>query len=30
MAASFKLRLLTAQRSTEVLTMRWPEFDGEW
>lgn len=30
MAASFKLRLLTAQRGVEVLTMRWSDVDGDW
>jgi integrase len=30
MAASFKLRLLTAQRGVEVLTMRWADLDGDW
>lgn len=30
MAATFKLRLLTAQRGVEVLTMRWQDIDGEW
>jgi len=30
MAASFKVRLLTAQRGVEVLTMRWADLDGDW
>lgn len=30
MAASFKVRLLTAQRGVEVLSMRWEDIDGEW
>ena len=30
MAATFKLRLLTAQRGVEVLTMRWQDIDGDW
>jgi integrase len=30
MAASFKMRLLTARRGKEVLTMRRPNIDGEW
>jgi integrase len=30
MAASFKLRLITAQRGVEVLMMRWEDIDGEW
>lgn len=30
MAASFMMRLLTAQRGNEVLTMRWQDIDGEW
>jgi integrase len=29
-AATFKLRLLTAQRGIEVLSMRWENIDGEW
>ncbi len=29
-AATFKLRLLTAQRRNEVLTMRWEHIDGDW
>jgi integrase len=30
MAATFRLRLLTAQRGGEVHTMRWLDIDGEW
>jgi integrase len=30
MAASFMMRLLTAQRGNEVLTMRWQDVDSEW
>jgi integrase len=30
MAASFKLRLLTAQRGVEVLSMQWDQIDGDW
>jgi integrase len=30
MAASFKLRLITAQRGVEVLMMRWEDIDGDW
>lgn len=30
MAASFKLRLLTAQRGVEILTMRWANIHGDW
>lgn len=30
MAASFKLRLLTAQRGIEVLSMQWDQIDGIW
>jgi integrase len=30
MAASFKLRLLTAQRGIEVLSMQWDQVDGIW
>ena len=30
MAATFKMRLLTAQRGIEVLTMRWEHLDGDW
>jgi integrase len=30
MASTFKLRLLTAQRGVEVLSMRWLDLDGEW
>jgi integrase len=30
MAAFWKLRLLTAQRSVEVNTMKWSDIDGEW
>lgn len=30
MAASFKLRLLTAQRGIEVLSMQWDQVDGVW
>jgi integrase len=29
-AATFKLRLLTAQRGIEVLSMRWEDLDDEW
>ncbi len=29
-AVSFKLRLLTAQRGVEVLTMRWSDIEGDW
>ena len=29
-AASFKLRLLTAQRGSEVMKMRWADLSGEW
>jgi integrase len=29
-AAAFQLFLVTAQRETEVLTMRWQDVDGEW
>jgi len=29
-AGTFKLRLLTAQRGIEVLSMRWSDIDGEW
>jgi integrase len=29
-AATFKLRLLTAQRGIEVLSMRWEDLDGDW
>lgn len=29
-AASIKLRLLTAQRGGEVLSMRWEQIDGSW
>lgn len=29
-AATFKLRLLTAQRGGEVRHMRWSEIDGDW
>lgn len=30
MAATFRMRLLTAQRGSEVLTMRWADIDGDW
>jgi integrase len=30
MAATFRLRLLTAQRGGEVHSMRWSDIDGEW
>ncbi len=30
MAATFRLRLLTAQRGGEVHAMRWQDIDGEW
>ncbi|MGH8544066.1 MAG: tyrosine-type recombinase/integrase [Gammaproteobacteria bacterium] len=30
MAAHFRLRLLTAQRGIEVLSMRWEDVDGDW
>lgn len=30
MAATFKLRLLTAQRGIEVMSMRWEDIDVEW
>jgi integrase len=30
MGATFKMRLLTAQRGIEVLTMRWEQVDGDW
>lgn len=30
MAAHFRLRLLTAQRGIEVLSMRWEDMDGDW
>jgi len=30
MAATFQLRLLTAQRGGEVHSMRWKDIDGEW
>jgi integrase len=30
MAATFRLRLLTAQRGGEVHSMRWKDIDGEW
>jgi integrase len=30
MAATFRLRLLTAQRGGEVHSMRWDDIDGEW
>ena len=30
MAATFKMRLLTAQRGVEVLSMRWADIDGDW
>lgn len=30
MAATFKMRLLTAQRGVEVLAMRWEHIDGDW
>jgi integrase len=29
-AATFKLRLLTAQRGIEVMSMRWENIDGDW
>jgi len=29
-AGTYKLRLLTAQRGIEVLSMRWSDIDGEW
>ncbi len=30
MAATFKMRLLTAQRGIEVLAMRWEHLNGDW
>ena len=30
MAATFMMRLLTAQRGVEVLSMRWEQIDGDW
>lgn len=30
MATTFKMRLLTAQRGVEVLSMRWEQIHGEW
>jgi len=30
MAATFRMRLLTAQRGVEVLAMRWEHLDGDW
>lgn len=30
MAATFKMRLLTAQRGIEVLKLRWRDIDGDW
>ncbi len=30
MAATFRMRLITAQRGIEVLTMRWEHIDGDW
>jgi integrase len=30
MAATFKMRLLTAQRGLEVLSMRWEQIRGDW
>ncbi|MBN1567415.1 MAG: tyrosine-type recombinase/integrase [Acidobacteria bacterium] len=30
MAATFRLRLLTAQRGAEVHALRWKDIDGEW
>ncbi len=30
MASTFKMRLLTAQRGSEVLSMRWEQLNGEW
>ena len=30
MAATFRLRLLTAQRGAEVRAMRWKDIDGDW
>ncbi|MCH9650812.1 MAG: integrase arm-type DNA-binding domain-containing protein [Deltaproteobacteria bacterium] len=30
MAATFKMRLLTAQRGIEVVTLRWKHIDGDW
>ena len=30
MAATFRIRLLTAQRGGEVHAMRWKDIDGEW
>ncbi len=30
MAATFRMRLLTAQRGVEVLKMRWQRIDGAW
>ena len=30
MAATFKVRVLTAQRGVEVLKMRWEHLDGNW
>lgn len=29
-AGTYRLRLLTAQRGIEVLSMRWSDIDGEW
>ncbi len=30
MATTFKMRLVTAQRGVEVLSMRWADIDGDW
>lgn len=30
MGVSFKMRLLTAQRGSEILSMRWEHIDGDW
>ncbi len=30
MAATFRMRLMTAQRGVEVLKMRWRHVDGDW
>lgn len=30
LASTFKMRLLTAQRGIEVLSMRWEQVNGEW
>jgi len=30
MAGSLKLRLITAPRGGEVMSMKWDEIDGDW